>query len=71
MAIFEIYYGKEKPITASGKHEVKLLRFAYEHKCWHYITMRGPAEKRAIKNLARKGYFEIQGDRFRFTYPTH
>lgn len=68
MATLTIYCGLPKPIKAIGKNQVKLLDFAYKYKCWHTFSS-DKATKRAINALYAKGYLEIIGDQFRFTYP--
>lgn len=68
MATMTIFYGANKPIKAIGKHQVKALDFAYRFPCWHTYSQ-DKATKRAILALAKKGYFEVIGDQFRFTYP--
>lgn len=69
MNTMTIYHGSIKPIKATGKHQVKLLDFAYRYKGWHthstdHNTMR------AIQALNAKGCLELnQFGQFRFTYP--
>lgn len=65
-----IYYGTTKPIKAIGKHQVKLLDFAYRYKGWHTFATDSNT-MRAIQALNAKGCLELnQFGQFRFTYPT-
>jgi hypothetical protein len=70
MTTFTIYHGASKPIKAVGKHQVKLLDFAYRYKGWHtYGT--DSVTMRAIKALHAKGCLDLnEFGQFRFTYPT-
>ena len=69
MTTLTIYHGSVKPIKATGKHQVKLLDFAYRYKGWHtHSTDRNTM--RAIQALNAKGCLELnQFGQFRFTYP--
>ncbi len=68
MVTFKIYYGAPKSMVACGVNQVNMLRFACEHKGWHTMG-KDRATLRAANGLNRKGYIEIEGDQFRFTYP--
>lgn len=69
MATLTIYYGKEKPLKAIGKHQVKLLDFAYRFQCWHSYS-KDRTTLRAINALLKKGYLELnQYEQFKFKYP--
>ena len=70
MTTFTIYHGASKPIKAVGKHQVKLLDFAYRYKGWHtYAT--DSVTMRAVKALQAKGCLDLnEFGQFRFTYPT-
>lgn len=63
-----IYHGAPRPIVARGEHQCRILGFAHETRCWHYMGT-DRAELRAIKALAARGCLEISGDTYRFTYP--
>lgn len=65
-----IYHGTTTPIKAIGKHQVKLLDFAYRYPQWHtYSTDRNTL--RALKSLQSKCCLLVnEYNQFRFTYPT-
>lgn len=64
-----IYYGKPKPATAVGKNQCRLLGFAFEYKCWHYLPTDRPG-KRAIQGLLRRGSIEVNDcGQYRFISP--
>jgi hypothetical protein len=69
MATFTIYHGKEKPIRAIGKNQVKTLDFAFKYQGWHSFA-NDRATKRAVVALVKKGCLEVnQYDQFRFVFP--
>jgi hypothetical protein len=63
-----IWYGKETPIRARGKHQCKTLEFAEKYRGWHTFKQDQPT-KRAVYALQSKGCLEVIGDQFRFAYP--
>ena len=68
MSTFTIYYGAAKPMVARGVNQCRLLQFAEKFRGWH--TFRNDvATKRAVMALHAKGYLQVSGDQFRFTYP--
>jgi len=70
MTTFTIYHGTPKPIKAVGKHQVKLLDFAYRYKGWHTYST-DSVTMRAVKALHAKGCLDLNDfGQFRFTYPT-
>lgn len=69
MASLTIFYGASKPIKAVGANQVKLLGFAYKYNGWHTFKTNERATVLAINKLKDKGYLEVIGDQFRFTYP--
>lgn len=69
MTTMTIYYGKAQPIKAIGKHQCKLLDFAYKYKGWHTFNTKDKDTKRAVFGLQRKGCLELVGDQFRFVHP--
>ena len=64
-----IYHGTTKPIKAIGKHQAKLLDFAYRYPCWHtYATDRNTL--RALKALQAKGCLLVnEYQQFKFVFP--
>jgi hypothetical protein len=70
MNSFTIYHGTSTPIKARGKHQVKLLDFAYRYKGWHsYATDKTTI--RAVDALVKKGYLIInEHNQFKFIYPS-
>jgi hypothetical protein len=68
MSSLTIFYGSSKTMKAVGKHQVKMLAFAEKYRGWHTFS-NDRDTKRAAKALHEKGYIEIIGDQFRFTYP--
>ena len=66
--VFEIYHGTSKPMRAVGTNQCRALQFAEKHRGWHTFTL-DRATKTAILALAAKGYLEVTGDQFRFSYP--
>jgi len=70
MTTLTIYHGSVKPIKATGKHQVKLLDFAYRYKGWHTYSTDSNT-MRAIQALNAKGCLLLnQFGQFCFTYPT-
>lgn len=69
MTTLTIYYGAEKPIKATGKHQVALLDFAYRYKGWHsYATDK--TTLRAVDALVKKGcLLTNEFGQFKFVYP--
>ena len=67
-----IYHGTSTPIKVKGKHQVKLLDFAYrfKHKGWHsYSTDK--TTKNTVDALVKKGYLIInEHNQFKFIYPS-
>lgn len=68
MTTMTIYYGKAEPIKAVGKHQCKLLDFAYTYRGWHTFAKDRNTLK-AVEGLQRRGCLEVIGDQFRFVYP--
>lgn len=68
MNTLTIYYGKTEPIKAVGKHQCRLLEFAYNYRGWHTFA-RDKTTLKAIEGLQRRGYLEVIDDQFRFVYP--
>jgi hypothetical protein len=67
-----IYHGTSTPIKAIGKHQVKLLDFAYrlKHKGWHSYANDKTTIK-AVEALVKKGYLIInEHNQFKFIYPS-
>ena len=64
-----IYHGTTKPIKAVGKHQAKLLDFAYRYQQWHtYSTDRNTL--RALKALQSKGCLLVnEYQQFKFVFP--
>ena len=68
MTTLTIYCGLEKPIKAVGKHQVKLLGFAYKYKGWHSYSSDALTLK-TVNRLINKGYIEVnEFNQFRFSY---
>lgn len=63
-----IWHGKETPMVAIGANQCRLLGFAEKYRGWHTFKQDRPT-KAAINALKNKGYIEVLGDQFRFTYP--
>jgi hypothetical protein len=64
-----IYHGLTKPIKVTGKHQTKLLDFAYKYKGWHSYA-NDSITRRTVSSLVKKGYIEInEFNQFRFTFP--
>lgn len=65
-----IYHGTSTPIKAIGKHQVKLLDFAYRYQCWHsYSTDK--TTLRAVEALVKKGcLITNEFGQFKFIYPS-
>jgi hypothetical protein len=68
MAKITIYYGTVKPIVAHGVNQCRLLSFAEKYRGWHFLG-KDKATKRAAISLQSKGYIQMEGEKFRFTYP--
>lgn len=54
MASLKIYHGKENPLIAIGKNQVRLLSFAAKYPSWHYHA-NDKATLRAINGLIARG----------------
>lgn len=65
MTTCTVYYGFQEPLHAVGKHQCRMLEFAYYHRGWHSMA-KDRSTKRAADALQAKGYIEIVGDQFRF-----
>lgn len=66
MSTFTIHHGAAKPMRAVGRIQCHLLHFAEAHRGWHTFAKDA---RRTVDALQRKGYIEVAGDQFRFTYP--
>ena len=54
-----IYHGTIKPFLAIGKHQCKLLEFAFNFPDWHYWDEKCNDTKRALLALNKKGVIII------------
>lgn len=50
-----IYHGSYRPFIAIGKHQCRLLQFAFDHQTWHSYNEKCRATKRALWALYLKG----------------
>ena len=68
MTTLKIYHGAAAPLTAGGKHQVRLLGFAERYPGWHsYANDR--ATLRAIAGLERRGSIIVSRDTRQFAIP--
>ena len=65
MAKLTIYHGRATPLVAIGKHQARLLDFAYNHKGWHSINTKCRDSMRAMRALYARGFLYVQGDQFK------
>ena len=49
-----IFNGTLKPFKAIGKHQVRMLSFAFKYPTWHYHNS-SRDEKNALNALVKKG----------------
>jgi hypothetical protein len=54
MATYKIFHGDEKPLTAVGEHQCRLLAFADRYPGWNTYA-KDRATLRAIEGLKRRG----------------
>lgn len=64
----KILYGAAKPIEVAGKNQTRILDFAYNNRCWHYMQA-DYQSKQAYKALVNKDVLEVEGQCYRFKYP--
>lgn len=50
----EIFHGKEKPLTAVGSNQVRLLEFAFKYPKWHSYYDNA-ANRKAVAGLLKRG----------------
>ncbi|MDE3023050.1 MAG: hypothetical protein KGI54_14575 [Pseudomonadota bacterium] len=55
MTTIKIYYGAEKPFTALGVNQCRLLSFAERYPSWHSYNKKCRATLRALEGLSRRG----------------
>lgn len=58
MASFTIYYGADKPLTAVGENQTRLLRFAERYPGWHSFS-KDRATVRAVQGLEKRGSLRV------------
>ena len=61
-----IYHGKPEPMVAKGKTQARILHFAYQYRCWHFINTDCKRDIKAIRSLSDKGYLEVKDNQYRF-----
>ena len=62
MSKVTIHIGRNKPLTAVGKNQVKMLQFAFEYPTWHSFRA-DDATLRAVNGLLKRGSIQVN-DRF-------
>lgn len=69
MAVFKIYCGNPKPLTAIGKNQCRMLQFAEKHQQWHSYG-EDRATLRALEGLEKRGsiYVDREAGQFAIAY---
>ena len=65
MCKLTIYHGRATPLVAIGKHQARLLGFAFKYQGWHSINTKDRNAMRAMQALQRKGFLYVENDQFR------
>ena len=60
-----IYHGRATPLVAMGKHQTRLLAFAFDHQSWHSIDTKCRDSMRAMRALHARGFLYVEGDQFK------